>query len=90
MKRTIFIAAATALLAGSAVGQTINQAPQNSPPGVGNQIKQAPRTGDSSQVGGTPSGSVKGREGQVVGSTNLTRRCARAFAATWPNTSIHR
>jgi hypothetical protein len=73
MNRTIFITAvATALLAGSAVGQTVNQAPQNSPAGVGDQIKQAPRTGDSAQVGGTPSGNVRGREGQVAGSTNLT------------------
>src|SRR5690349_21631320 len=73
MKRTIFIAAAaTALLAGSAVAQTVNQAPRNSPPGVNDQVKQARRTGDSAQVGGTPSGTVKGRESQVVGSTNLT------------------
>jgi len=73
MKRTIFIAAAaTALLAGSAVAQTVNQAPRNSPPGVNDQVKQAPRTGDSAQVGGTPSGTVKGRESQVVGSTSLT------------------
>ncbi len=70
MKRTFFIAAAAAaLLTGSAVGQTINQAPQNSPAGVGDQVKQAPRTGDSSQLGGTPSGNIKGRESQVVGSS---------------------
>jgi Protein of unknown function (DUF1236) len=69
MKRTFFIAAAAAaLVAGSAVAQT----PQNSPAGVGDQVKQAPRTGDSAQVGGTPSGNVKGRESQVVGSTSLT------------------
>ena len=73
MKRTFFIAAAAAaLVAGSAVAQTINQAPQNSPAGVGDQVKQAPRTADSAQVGGTPSGNVKGRESQVVGSTSLT------------------
>ena len=54
------------------MAQTINQAPQNSPPGVSDQVKQAPRTGDSSQLCGTPSGNVKGRESQVIGSTSLT------------------
>jgi hypothetical protein len=83
MKRTIFIAAAaTALLAGSAVAQTVNQAPRNSPPGVNDQVKQAPRTGDSAQVGGTPSGTVKGRESQVVGSTNLTPVPGRVAVGT--------
>ncbi len=73
MNRTFFIAAAAAaLLAGGAAGQTINRAPQNSPAGAGDQVKQAPRTGDSSQIGGTPSGNVKARESQVAGSATLS------------------
>lgn len=95
MKRTIFITtAAAALLAGSAMAQTINQAPQNSPPGVGDQVKQAPRTGDSSQLGGTPSGNIKGRESQVGGSsTNLTpemRTRIRGYVAQhrYPSVSV--
>jgi hypothetical protein len=88
MKRTFFIAvAAAALLAGGAVGQTINQAPQNSPAGVGDQVKQAPRTGDSAQGGGTPSGNVEGGERLSARRASAQRR-ERAFAATWRNTDI--
>jgi hypothetical protein len=94
MKRTFFIAAtAAALLAGSAVAQTINQAPQNSPPGVSDQVKQAPRTGDSSQLGGTPSGNVKGRESQAAASTSLSpemRTRIRGYVAQhkYPSVSV--
>ncbi len=64
-KLTIAITAALALLTGTAMAQTVNNAPQNSPAGVQNQVKQAPRTGDSSQVGGTPSANVKGKQSQM-------------------------
>jgi hypothetical protein len=53
-KLTITIIAALAFLTGTAMAQTVNNAPQNSPAGVQNQIKQAPRSGDSSQVGVRP------------------------------------
>ena len=52
---------AAALPTGTAMAQTVNDAPQNSP-GVQNQVKQAPRTGDASQVGGTPSANMKGNK----------------------------
>src|SRR5262249_51889532 len=48
-----------------ALAQTVNNAPQNSAPGVSDQVKQAPRTGDSAQVGGTPSANVKGAQSQA-------------------------
>jgi hypothetical protein len=56
---------AAALLSGSAVAQTVNNAPQNSPPGTQDQVKQAPMTGDSSQVGGTPSANAKAKQRQT-------------------------
>ena len=56
---------AAALLTGTAMAQTVNNAPQNSPAGAQDQVKQAPRTGDSSQVGGTPSGNVKAKQSQM-------------------------
>jgi hypothetical protein len=56
---------AAAFLTGTAKAQTVNNAPQNSPVGAQNQVKQAPRTGDSSQVGGTPSANTKGAQSQV-------------------------
>jgi hypothetical protein len=64
MKFAIALAAAT-LLTGTAMAQTVNNAPQNSPSGVQNQVKQAPQVGDPSQVGGTPSGNIKGKQGQM-------------------------
>jgi hypothetical protein len=64
-KLTIAITAALAFLTGTAMAQTVNNAPQNSPAGVQNQVKQGPRTGDSSQVGGTPSATVKGKQSQM-------------------------
>jgi hypothetical protein len=57
--------AAVALLTGTAFAQTINNAPQNSPAGVQDQIKQAPQVGDPSQVGGTPSANIKGAQSQM-------------------------
>src|ERR1700694_3041373 len=65
MTRKLLLATAVAaLMTGSALAQTINNAPQNSPAGVGNEVKQAPRTGDSAQVGGTPSANTKGLQSQ--------------------------
>jgi hypothetical protein len=66
MTKTLFIAmTAATLLTGSALAQTINNAPQNSPAGVANETKEAPQTGDSSQVGGTPSANAKSKESQM-------------------------
>jgi hypothetical protein len=60
MTRKLLLATATpALMTGSALAQTINNAPQNSPAGVSNEVKQVSRTGDSSQVGGAPSANTK-------------------------------
>ena len=56
---------AVAFLTGTAMAQTVNNAPQNSPAGVQDQVKQAPHTGDSSQVGGTPSANTKGAQSQM-------------------------
>lgn len=56
---------AAALMAGIAMAQTVNNAPQNSPAGAQDQVKHAPRTGDSSQIGGTPSANVKAQQSQV-------------------------
>jgi hypothetical protein len=64
-KLLIATAAAVALMAGGALAQTINNAPQNSPAGVANETKEAPQTGDSSQVGGTPSANEKGKQSQM-------------------------
>jgi hypothetical protein len=67
MYRKLLLAAAAATLMTSAgLAQTINNAPQNSPAGAADQTKQAPRTGDSSQVGGTPSGNTRAVEGQAA------------------------
>jgi hypothetical protein len=66
MTRKLLLATAVAaLVTGGALAQTINNAPQNSPAGVANEVKQAPRTGDSSQVGGTPSANTKGLQSQL-------------------------
>jgi hypothetical protein len=56
---------AVAFLTGTAKAQTINNAPQNSPAGVQDQVKQAPQVGDPSQVGGTPSANQKGMQSQM-------------------------
>jgi hypothetical protein len=56
---------AFALLTGTAIAQTINNAPQNSPAGVQDQVKQAPQVGDPSQVGGTPSANMKAGQSQM-------------------------
>ena len=63
---------AAALFTGTAMAQTVNNAPQNSPAGVQNQVKQAPRTGDTSQVGGTPSANTKGAQSQAQDPTVRT------------------
>ncbi len=66
MTRTLLVVGTLAALIGStAVAQSINNAPQNSPAGAANQVKQAPRTGDSAQVGGTPSANTKGVQSQL-------------------------
>jgi len=66
MTRKLLLATAVAaLMTGSVLAQTVNNAPQNSPAGVGDEVKQAPRTGDTSQVGGTPSANTKGRQSQL-------------------------
>jgi hypothetical protein len=66
MTRKLLLATAiAALMTGNALALTINNAPQNSPAGVGNEVKQAPRTGDSSQVGGTPSANTKALQSQL-------------------------
>jgi hypothetical protein len=66
MTRKLLLATAiAALMTGSTLAQTVNNAPQNSPSGVGNEVKQAPRTGDSSQVGGTPSANTKSLQSQL-------------------------
>ena len=57
--------AVAALVTGGALARTINNAPQNSPAGVANEVKQAPRTGDSSQVGRTPPANTKGLQSQL-------------------------
>jgi hypothetical protein len=57
--------AAVSLLTGTALAQTVNNAPQNSPAGTQDQVKQAPMTGDSSQVGGTPSANAKAKQSQT-------------------------
>jgi len=54
-----------AILTGTAVAQTINNAPQNSPAGVQDQVKQAPEVGDPAQVGGTPAANIKGAQSQM-------------------------
>jgi hypothetical protein len=74
MKKKLLLVSALATIVSSAVcAQTINNAPQNSPAGAGDQVKQAPRTGDSSQIGGTPSGNTKAVQGQVQGQRSPNR-----------------
>jgi hypothetical protein len=65
IRKLLLATAVVALMTGGALAQTINNAPQNSPAGVANEVKQAPRTGDSSQVGGTPSANTKGLQSQL-------------------------
>ena len=59
MSKKFLMAAAVAVMASSVQAQTVNNAPQNSPAGAADQVKQAPRTGDSSQIGGIPSGNTR-------------------------------
>jgi hypothetical protein len=54
-----------ALVTDPAIAQTINNAPQYSPAGVQDQVKQAPQVGDPAQVGGTPSANIKGAQSQM-------------------------
>lgn len=70
MTKLAIAIAAVSLLTGTAMAQTINNASQNSPAGAQDQVKQAPRTGDSSQVGGTPSANVKAKQGQMQDHTS--------------------
>jgi hypothetical protein len=57
MQRTLLMATAAALIAGAGFANAQSaQTPPGSPPNVANQEKQAPRTGDTSKVGGTPQG----------------------------------
>lgn len=71
MTRKLLLATAVvALMTAGALAQTVNNAPQNSPAGVADQTKQAPRTGDTSQVGGTPSANTKGLQSQMQDPAN--------------------
>jgi hypothetical protein len=65
MPKLILALSAMAILTGNTMAQTINNAPQNSPAGVQDQVKQAPQVGDPSQVGGTPAASTKGAQSQM-------------------------
>ena len=65
MTKLAIAVTAAALLTGTAMAQTVNNAPQNSPAGAQDQVKQAPRTGDSSQVGGTPSANSKATQSKM-------------------------
>jgi hypothetical protein len=65
MTRLTLAFVSVALLSGPVIAQTINNAPQNSPAGVQDQVKQAPQVGDPSQVGGTPSANQRGMQGQM-------------------------
>ncbi len=73
-KLAIVTLTATAVLTGTAMAQTVNNAPQNSPVGVQDQMKQAPRTGDTSQVGGTPSATFKGKQSQIQDRRTMPER----------------
>jgi hypothetical protein len=64
-RKLLLASAAAALMTSAGVAQTVNNAPQNSPAGVEDQMKQAPRTGDSSQVGGTPSANTRAVQSQT-------------------------
>lgn len=64
-KLFLAVSAAALFVAGGAMAQTINNAPQNSPPGVQDQVKQAPQVGDPSQVGGNPAANTKGTQSQM-------------------------
>jgi hypothetical protein len=61
----LMVAIFGALLTAPAMGQTINYAPQYSPTGVQDQVKQAPQVGDPAQVGGTPAANIKGAQSQL-------------------------
>ena len=65
MTRLTIALVGAALLSGPVIAQTINNAPQNFPAGVQDQVKQAPEVGDPSQVGGTPSANQRGMQGQM-------------------------
>jgi hypothetical protein len=65
MTKLILGIIAAALITGPAIAQTINNAPQYSPAGVQDQVKQAPQVGDPAQVGGTPAGNIKGAQSQM-------------------------
>jgi len=64
-RKLLLATAITALMTGGTLAQTINNAPQNSPPGAANDVRKAPCTGDSSQVGVTPSANTKGLQSQL-------------------------
>ena len=64
MKKQLLIATtAAALIAGSSMGFAQSPtAPQGSAEKAASDVKQAPRVGDSTSVGGTPSSNMKARE----------------------------
>jgi hypothetical protein len=66
MKKQFLIAtAAAALLAGSTFAMAQSPtAPQGSAEKAASDVKQAPRTGDTSKVGGTPSATVDAKQHQ--------------------------
>jgi hypothetical protein len=65
MTRLTIALVGVALLSEPVIAQTINNAPQSSPAGVQDQVKQAPQVGDPSKVGGTPAGNIRGAQGQM-------------------------
>src|SRR5690349_17935811 len=64
MKRRLLIAtAAAALIAGNGLAFAQSPAaPQGSTEKAASDVKQAPRTGDSGNVGGTPSADIKAKQ----------------------------
>jgi hypothetical protein len=66
MTKLMALIIGVALVTGPAMTQTINNAPQNSPAGVQDQVKQAPQVGDPAQVGGPPSANIKGAQSQML------------------------
>ena len=65
MSKLMIAIATVATFTGTAMAQTINNAPQYSPAGVQDQVKQAPEVGDPAQVGGTPAANIKGAQSQM-------------------------
>jgi hypothetical protein len=78
MTKLMIALTTVAILTGSGLAQTINNAPQNSPAGVQDQVKQAPQVGDPAQVGGTPAANIKGAQSQMQDPANQSTGTAPA------------